>query len=94
MKISINRDKYNDIFFLHMLQNYMLENKEKMHGTGVKMAITATELGDELFLLPPIELQNKFADFVKQIDKSKLVIQNSLEKLETLKKALMQEYFG
>ena len=44
--------------------------------------------------LPPIELQNQFADFVKQAEKTKTTINRSLEKLETLKKALMQEYFG
>ena len=42
----------------------------------------------------PIELQNDFIAFVEQIDKSKSKIQKSLEKLETLKKALMQKYFG
>ena len=45
-------------------------------------------------LIPPIELQQQFAAFVEQTDKSKLAIQESLEKLETLKKALMQKYFG
>ena len=45
-------------------------------------------------ILPPLELQNEFEAFVKQTDKSKLEIQKSLEKLETLKKALMQKYFG
>lgn len=44
--------------------------------------------------LPPIELQNKFADFVEQTEKTKASISQSLEKLETLRKALMQEYFG
>ena len=44
--------------------------------------------------LPPLELQKQFAAFVEQIDKSKFEIQKSLEKLETLKKALMQKYFG
>ena len=44
--------------------------------------------------LPPIELQNQFTYFVKQVNQSKLVIQASLSKLETLKKSLMQEYFG
>ena len=44
--------------------------------------------------VPPIELQNQFADFVKQTDKSKLEFQKSLEKLELLKKALMKKYFG
>lgn len=44
--------------------------------------------------LPPIKLQNKFATFVEQTNKSKLTIQQSLDKLEALKKALMQQYFG
>ena len=44
--------------------------------------------------VPPIELQEQFAAFIDQTDKSKLVIQQSLDKLETLKKSLMQEYFG
>ena len=44
--------------------------------------------------VPPIELQEQFATFVAQTDKSKLAIQKSLQKLETLKKALMQKYFG
>ena len=44
--------------------------------------------------VPPMELQNQFAAFVEQTDKSKLVVQQSLEKLETLKKSLMQKYFG
>lgn len=44
--------------------------------------------------VPPIELQNQFVAFLKQTDKSKLEVQKSLEKLEVLKKALMQKYFG
>lgn len=45
-------------------------------------------------MLPPIELQNKFEGFYSQVDKSKLAIQQSLDELETLKKSLMQQYFG
>ena len=44
--------------------------------------------------MPPMELQEQFAAFVEQTDKSKLAVQQSLEKLETLKKSLMQQYFG
>ena len=44
--------------------------------------------------VPPIALQNNFASFVQQIDKSKFAVQKSLEKAETLYKSLMQEYFG
>ena len=45
-------------------------------------------------MLPPLELQEQFAVFVEQIDKSKFEIQQSLEKLEILKKSLLQQYFG
>ena len=44
--------------------------------------------------VPPLDLQNQFASFVQQIDKSKFAVQKSLEKAETLYKSLMQEYFG
>ena len=47
-----------------------------------------------LFIVPTITEQEQFAAFVEQTDKSKSVIQQSLDKLETLKKALMQKYFG
>ena len=45
-------------------------------------------------LKPPIELQNDFAAFVERVDQQKQAVQQSLEKLELMKKALMQEYFG
>ena len=46
------------------------------------------------YIMPPIELQKEYTAFVEQTDKSKLKIQKSLEQIETLKKALMQKYFG
>ena len=45
-------------------------------------------------IAPPSEIQNQFSTFVEQVDQQKQTIQQSLEKLELLKKALMQEYFG
>ena len=45
-------------------------------------------------LKPPIELQNDFAAFAERVDQQKQTVQESLEKLELMKKALMQEYFG
>ena len=45
-------------------------------------------------ILPPLPLQKQFADFIQQVDKEKSSVEQSLEKLETLKKSLMQEYFG
>ena len=45
-------------------------------------------------VLPPLELQNQFAAFVERVNQQKQTVQQSLEKLELMKKALMQEYFG
>lgn len=44
--------------------------------------------------VPPLTLQNQFADFVKQIDKSKSILQQELDKAQMLFDSLMQEYFG
>ena len=43
---------------------------------------------------PPIDVQRRYYAFVAEVDKSKLAVKQSLEKLETLKKSLMQQYFG
>ena len=53
-----------------------------------------SKMNATVIYLPPIELQEQFAAFVEQTDKSKLAIQQSLDKLELLKKSLMREYFG
>lgn len=45
-------------------------------------------------ILPPLSLQEQFVTFVQQVDKIKSSVKQSLEKLETLKNSLMQEYFG
>lgn len=56
--------------------------------------INAQELQSIRIYLPPIDLQEQFAAFVEQTDKSKLAVQNALEELEILKKSLMKQYFG
>ena len=56
--------------------------------------ISPKDIKSFLIMIPPIELQNQFATFVEESEKTQTAISRSLEKLETLKKALMQEYFG
>ena len=56
--------------------------------------INAQEMQDIGIYVPPIDLQRQFAAFIAQTDQQKLTIQHSLAKLELLKKALMQKYFG
>lgn len=61
---------------------------------AVTKTITKTELKKIPVMLPPMELQREFVAFVEQVDKSKLAVQQGLQELETLKKSLMQQYFG
>ena len=60
--------------------------------TVAYLSISMTKKLD--IMLPPIELQNQFVDFVHQVDKSKVVAQKMLEEAQTLFDSLMQEYFG
>lgn len=65
----------------------------KIHG-GTQKFISLGDIRNLKIAIPPIDLQNQFAAFVTQTEKTKAAVQQALEKLETMKKALMQEYFG
>ena len=96
----IIRVRLNDNLLPIVLSSYMnspvlKEQLRNMAKGAVNQAnINAQELQSIKIYLPPIELQNQFAAFVEQTDKSKLAIQKSLDELEILKKSLMQQYFG
>ncbi|HHA9801421.1 TPA: restriction endonuclease subunit S [Streptococcus pneumoniae] len=77
-------------FIIHVLRN---NNYSRVISGSAQPQLPITKLKKILLPLPPLALQNEFADFVVQVDKSQsqLAIQKSLEELETLKKSLMQE---
>jgi type I restriction enzyme S subunit len=56
--------------------------------------ITQKPLETVKYLTPPIKMQNEFTSFCKQVDKSKVVVQQALEKAQLLFDSLMQKYFG
>ena len=92
--ISPNRNLFNCKYLEQFMREKTLVEYPKL-GSGSTFAEFKIFLLKEIdVLIPPIELQNQFATFVEQTDKSKFEIQKSLEKLETLKNALMQKYFG
>ena len=64
-----------------------------VHGQ-TRSRISSGQLAEMPIFIPPMNLQQQFATFVEQTNKTKLTIQASLDKLEVMKKALMQEYFG
>ena len=56
--------------------------------------VNKEQLSGFVLPVPDIATQNEFATFVEQTDKLKFEVKEALEKLETLKKSLMQQYFG
>ena len=67
---------------------------EVVSSGAIMAGVNVTKLKHIEIHLPDFDLQQQFAHFVGEVDSVKCSINNSLEKLETLKKALMQEYFG
>ena len=85
--------RMNNVF----LMNYLWYRKDYMNkwaSNTTVLYMNKSVCNSIPVIIPPIELQNQFATFVEQTDKSKSAVKQVLEKAETLKKALMQEYFG
>ena len=61
---------------------------------GVKAGLNFNAINSLNLMVPPLERQNYFVDFVAKMERQKLTIQQGLDKLEVLRKSLMQEYFG
>ena len=88
-------ERINVKFLYHLLTSEYGQREIQQYVRGaVTKTITKNDVRTVQIIVPPIELQNQFADFVKQVDKSKLAVQKSLEKTQQLFDSLMQEYFG
>ena len=88
-------EKLNIKFLFFLLSSEYGTNEIQQYVRGaVTKTITKDSTRAIRIIVPPIELQNEFAQFVEQIDKLKKDVQEALDKLETLKKSLMQKYFG
>lgn len=83
------------IFLLYSLeQPYILEQMNKANNGSSQPNLSAQSVKDYEVILPSREKQLEFADFVKQVDKSKVVVQKALDEAQILFDSLMQEYFG
>lgn len=90
------RDKLDYIFVSNMFLNPSFKTSLLAigeSGGATRQAITKQQLENLVVILPPIELQKHFAEFVKYVDKSKVAIQKSLDETQILFDSLMQKYF-
>lgn len=87
----------NKIFLWKLINHdlYRSQIEGVASGSAKSMSnISKERLGKLRFPLPPLELQEQFADFVHQTDKSKLAVQKALDETQLLFDSLMQQYFG
>ena len=91
--IGIDERKFNKLFIKHVLDAHQSYYDSIKKGATI-LGITVDDLKDTLIPDAPIDVQLAFEKFVEQVDKSKLAVQQSLEKTQLLFDSLMQEYFG
>lgn len=90
-KFTLNERILPVVFLTYMKETIRnLETK----GSGIQNIAAVSYVKAMPINLPSMRIQQQFSTFVEQTDKSKLTIQQSLDKLELLKKSLMQQYFG
>lgn len=94
IRIKVDFDKLNPIYMFYYLTGEAGQQRlDAFVNKTAKKNIAAKDIVKVIVPIPPMELQEQFVAFVAQTNKEKLVFQKSRDKLETLKKALMQEYF-
>ena len=93
--IRLKKDRLNPLYAAYYLESEAGKIQfQSKNQSAVKAGLNFNAINSLQMMVPPLEMQNKFVCFVEQTEKTKVIISRSLEKLETLKKALMQEYFG
>ena len=93
--IRLNKQVLAPLYVAYYMEsNAGKEQFQSKNQSAVKAGLNFDSINTLRLMVPPMAIQEAFIAFVSQVDKSKFEIQQSLEKLETLKKALMQKYFG
>ena len=90
-------DLTNVIYMKYILSSQTIRNKFSAASTGTSGSMYNVSMEKFKAIqipMPEISIQNQFASFAESVEKSKLTIRRSLDKLEALKKALLQQYFG
>ena len=93
--VALIRGKKEKILPIYL--KYCYEEEPSLYSKGqgcARINLLLSQIRNTDIPVPPIELQNKFAYFVKQIDKQKFKVQESFNKMQNLYEALMNQYFG
>ena len=90
--INLINKEYSYIFFKFLLESKLKYLKDASKGSSTRY-LTISILNNLRFILPPLSLQNEFAEFVEKKDKLKFEAEKSLKEMENLYESLMQKFF-
>ena len=93
--IRLDREVLNPLFVAHYMESPA--GKEQFiakNQSAVKAGLNFNSIKSLKLMIPPMEKQNEFEQFVHQIDKSKATVQKALDETQLLFDSLMQQYFG
>ena len=93
--VRYDRNKINPVYLNAFLNADESQRYIQEHTRGATLQqINLSDLRVQKIIVPPMELQERFAAFAEQSDKSKVVVQKALDEAQTLFDSLMQQYFG
>ena len=93
--VTLQTEKLNPTYLEYALSTEEFKRKYMGKSSGSTVTGIRVRLLEQLTIpVPPHDLQKQFADFVTQVDKSKVVVQEALNKAQLLFDSLMQQYFG
>ena len=92
--ISPDRNRINPQYFQHYIKMRTISEYPKLGSGSTFAEFKIFQLKRLMISLPPLDRQNQFAEIVTRINKSKSVIQKSLDEMQILFQSLMQKYFG
>ena len=92
--LRMNHEIVSERFFIEQFKMQIGSIKEKIASGSAQPQLPISTMNKIVVLMPSVKQQQVFTDFVKQVDKSKIAVQNALEKAPLLFDSLMQEYFG
>ena len=92
--LRMKQEVADEVYFIEHFKMQLADIKAKIASGSAQPQLPISTMNKIQILIPEIEQQREFAAFVEQVDKSKLTVRQSLDKLELLKKSLMQKYFG
>lgn len=93
--IRLKQDVLNPLYVAYFMESPAgKEQFKSKNQSAVKAGLNFNSINSLRLMVPPLDDQNAFVDFIKQVDKSKVAVQKALDEAQLLFDSLMQKYFG